>query len=377
MSKRKIVILVSSLVNEGPVNVIYNTLVNLNYSLIDVTLLTLIAERKNSRLEDFEKLPINIVKINPLNDLNPLQLFNALNKAINALEPDFLHAHCPRSLFLMHFLSKRWLKGYTIHIYPGLQQKVLYGNLLGSIVIKLSKYFIKKLDVPVACADNVRDEFQLNDGISVKSVPNGSKDIFSKLNFTPDSVDKNRLRQELGLKLDKKYFLFIGRFSEEKNPLFLVEAMNRLNNPNIGLIMLGEGPLWEKCKEMINSDILLTGFIKDIYRYIFAADYYVSTSSTEGLANTLLETMSAGLPFLVSDIPPHMEVIRKTDECMGFSFKDLNPNSFEEKLNSLLNSNYIELSKSVRKCFLEHYTDVIMAKKYQDLYLSVENKTRI
>ena len=61
--------------------------------------------------------------------------------------------------------------------------------------------------------------------------------------------------------------------------------------------MLGEGPLWEDLKEG-DDRILLPGFKTNVYDYLIASDYYISASDVEGLANTLLESMTVGITYV-------------------------------------------------------------------------------
>ena len=44
-------------------------------------------------------------------------------------------------------------------------------------------------------------------------------------------------------------FYFYRRFSGEKNPELLIRAFKQIGAKQVGLIMLGEGPLWEDLKK--------------------------------------------------------------------------------------------------------------------------------
>jgi glycosyltransferase involved in cell wall biosynthesis len=335
----------------------------------DMSLITFVPEKSKSRLQEFKELPLRIIQLEPNKFLNPYLLFQKFKQAVEVEKPDILHSHCPRSLFLMGMLSTKSKKSYTIQVYPGLQQKVLYGNIMGTVVIQLSKYFIKRIDLPIACAENVSDDLLKIDHIEVKAIPNCGS-------FPPTYIsteEKLDLRKKLGLDKDTTYFIFIGRLSKEKNPEFLVRTLKKLNLKKTSLIMLGEGPLKESLEAIGYPGLVLPGFVKNVNEYVKAADYYVSPSMIEGLANTLLETMAMGLPFLLSDIPPHFEVYNKTDEKMGMIFKNSDEADFEDKLKELLTYPREKASEAVRKCFTENYTAEKMSADYQQSYQDLTN----
>lgn len=61
----------------------------------------------------------------------------------------------------------------------------------------------------------------------------------------------------------------------------------------------------------------------------------MSASILEGLPLTLLEAMSYGIPALVSDIPPHTEMIDNNEQC-GFLFKHNSPEDAVSRLSYVL-----------------------------------------
>ena len=78
--KIKICFLVSSLANEGPVNVLYNIVRYMDPQTYDMAVLTLIPEKKSSRLNDFEKLPLRIIPIEGRGLFKPLNLYQKFKK---------------------------------------------------------------------------------------------------------------------------------------------------------------------------------------------------------------------------------------------------------------------------------------------------------
>ena len=367
MRKIHICYLISSLCNEGPVNVMYNIIRYIDFQKFKVSIITFIPEKDTSRFKDFEQLPINIYQLEKSTKLSPWKLFSLLKEKLNEINPDELHAHCPRSLYLMCFLPKRYKRIYTIHIYPGLQQHMLYGKFKGNCVIFLNNYFTRKCDLPIGCSESVGFQYKEEKGWNIKCIPNGT----SLPKWEHDIKEKNRLRSEFGLKSNIKYFIFIGRFSKEKNPDILIECFNNIKRDDIGLIMLGQGPMWKSLKEKAGDNIIMPGFTTRVYDYLKAADYYISASDVEGLANTILESISIGLPMLLSDIPSHREVLNNiAKERIGYVM-NASKSDIEEKVNLILKLNPTETCNILQQLYCNKYTAEVMSKAYQEAYMNL------
>ena len=135
--------------------------------------------------------------------------------------------------------------------------------------------------------------------------------------------------------------------------------------------MLGEGPLWEDLKKEGEDRILLPGFKTNVYDYLIASDYYISASDVEGLANTLLESMTVGLPMLLSDIPSHQEVLSKMSVTTGYIFNNKDSNSLFDKIEKVLLLDRTEVAREVQDIFQKHYTAKKMSLSYQNAYTSL------
>jgi glycosyltransferase involved in cell wall biosynthesis len=370
MSQIKLTYVVSSLANEGPVNVMYNIIKFIDFEKFDVAVVCLIPEKENSRIKDFQDLPIKIVQIAPLSSLSSLKLFSALKTVVKKINPSQVHAHCPRSLFLISFLPKFYKKIYTAHIYPGIQQKALYGDIKGQLVIKLSNYLMLKTDLPIACSTSVSHQFEDINGWEIKAINNGcSMPIWNE-----NKVEKEKIRIDLGLKEGVKYFIFIGRFSREKKPDLIFNAFKQLNNSNIGLIMLGDGPMYNELKAGETPFIKVEGFKTNVYEYLIASDFYISASETEGLANTLLESMTVGLPMVLSDIPSHREVIKSSSEKLGLLFDNSDVKYLTESILEIVSIANNKIGDDIKKSFLLNYTAQKMSLAYQKEYEILNNR---
>ena len=364
MEKIKICYVISSLANQGPPNVLYNIIKYMDFSRFEVSIITMINEPESTRIDDFRKLPINIVQMSPDKAQNPLSMFLTLRKMVRSLDPDILHTHCPRSMFMVPLLSKRYIKAETVHIYPGLQQKVMYGNLAGSVVIALSHFFTRRMDYPIACSESVAESYLREKHLTMQAIPNGC----SMPVWHYNEAEKSRLRQEFGMQDGIRYFIFIGRFSHEKHPELIVKAFKRLAGTGVGVVMLGDGPMYDELRSHAGGNILMPGFTTRVYDYLKASDYYISASDVEGLANTLLESMSVGLPGVLSDIPSHREVIAKTSDVLGYAYDNSSVDNLINAINEIIKLDLPSTRESIQRLYEDRYTAYHMSRQYQDAY---------
>lgn len=368
----KVCYVISSLSNQGPPNVLYNIIKYIDFSRFDIYIITMVPEQHESRLSDFKALPIKIVQMSPNKIQNPLSMYLTLRRTVKSIDPDILHTHCPRSMFLVPLLPMKYKKMETVHIYPGEQQKVMYGRIKGQLVIWLSNFFTKRMDEPIACSESVAKSYWDKQHFKMKAIPNGC----SLPVWQGNVVQKADLRKRLGLEENVRYFIFIGRFSYEKHPEMIIKAFEKLNNPKLGIILLGNGDLYEELKEHESDRIILPGFKRNVYDYLIACDYYISASDVEGLPNTLLESMSVGLPSVLSNIEPHNEVLHKTSRIIGYSFDNSNMDSLEAAIKKVLKLDTKSTAQTIHELFEKYYTAKHMSEQYQREYEKIMNQSK-
>jgi glycosyltransferase involved in cell wall biosynthesis len=112
------------------------------------------------------------------------------------------------------------------------------------------------------------------------------------------------------------YVLFVGRMVPEKAPDLLIRAFRSVNTDR-RLVLAGGSShtddFLHSLQRLAASDrrVQMTGYVygpvlEELYTN---ASAFVLPSSLEGLPLTLLEAASYGTPIVLSDIPPHLEVV--------------------------------------------------------------------
>jgi len=122
------------------------------------------------------------------------------------------------------------------------------------------------------------------------------------------------------------YFMFVGRLVPEKAAESLIKAYKNLQTDKKLLIVgdsAGTDTYVKYLKDIAAGDerVVFTSYmygedLKELYSNAYS---YVSASKLEGLPLTVLEAMSYSLPVVLSNIPPHVEVLEQGYD-VGISF---------------------------------------------------------
>lgn len=118
-----------------------------------------------------------------------------------------------------------------------------------------------------------------------------------------DENNKKNIRNELGIKSNKKIVLGVGRFLPLKRFEDLINAV-KMCKTECSLFLLG-GQATKEYLSLVeeNDDIHFVDFVmpKDVVKYYQAADLFVLPSETDVWGLVLNEAMSQGLPVIASD----------------------------------------------------------------------------
>jgi len=110
-------------------------------------------------------------------------------------------------------------------------------------------------------------------------------------------------------KIPEKNFIYIGRFSDEKNLVFLLNTYYKFkkeSKKHWGLILIGDGPQKKDIEKLINrksiKNVFMPGFKQkeELPKYLAVSDVFVLPSVSEGWGLVVNEAMAAGLPILIS-----------------------------------------------------------------------------
>lgn len=198
----------------------------------------------------------------------------------------------------------------------------------------------------------------INNGIDVSS-------------FTFNKEVRKSKRKELGL--EECYVVGnIGRFTSQKNQLFLLDILKQLvmKKEDVVLLLIGTGKLKDEIKKKakmldIQSHVIILENRKDVNELLMAMDVFVFPSRYEGLGIVAIESQSSGLPTVISkNLPKELQVSDYIIE------EDLSasPDKWSETILSFKNHNREDIDLTKLK---KNFEIKKIATNLQEYYLGI------
>lgn len=167
----------------------------------------------------------------------------------------------------------------------------------------------------------------------------------------PNAVDAHRfgpreprVRQQLESLFPKKPRWLVGaagRLSPEKGFDVLIDAASLVvkQNPNVGFVIFGDGPLREElaaraARQNLGECFVMPGFHGDLDRFLPCLDAVVLPSFTEGMPNIVLEALAARVPVIATDVGGTPELVE--DGVTGRLVAPGDRTMLAERINGLL-----------------------------------------
>ncbi|MGD2107895.1 MAG: glycosyltransferase [Phycisphaerae bacterium] len=132
-----------------------------------------------------------------------------------------------------------------------------------------------------------------------------------------DPADAARTRQNLGLSPDSFVIGTVGSLTPVKRQDLLIDAFAAATRelPRAHLLLVGDGPLRAKLDEHarkagVPERVRFTGWRDDVPALLNGMDAFVCCSASEGMSNSVLEALAAGLPIIATDVGDNPVLVR-------------------------------------------------------------------
>jgi glycosyltransferase involved in cell wall biosynthesis len=248
-----------------------------------------------------------------------------ISASLSAFQPDIIHIMTEFNMGIagLNYGKKHGIptiSNYTTNF--GQYTDYYRMNFLKQPIWNYLKWFHTQNDITL-CPSNAAQKLLFNHGINNTKIFSRGIDFKS---FHP-MYRNERLRNELGI-TDKVTFLYVGRVSYEKDLDVLSRSYHSIRQKykgQVAMVITGDGPYLDKCKQMFPKDTIFTGFKKgkDLSEIYASCDIFVCPSSTETFGNVILEAMASGIPVIGADAGGVGEIIMQGETGVKFSERNV------------------------------------------------------
>ncbi len=191
-----------------------------------------------------------------------------------------------------------------------------------------------------------------------------------KMAIIENGINIEKYKENKKIKFLDKYVIgFVGRLSEQKNPLFLIEIAKELlkKEKNFLFYIVGDGELKEKfikkiCENKLENYFFLRGWSEKVEEDIRNFDVALMVSKWEGFGLVVCEYMATLKPVIAVNVGGVKNIIE--NNINGIMINEYSDKKFAEKILEIKNDNSLK-EKLVEKA----YKDV--KEKY-----SIENEVK-
>lgn len=259
-----------------------------------------------------------------------------LRQQLRVIQPDvIIYVDSLLYLFFRPFVSKK----YKQIVWEHFNYTVTFGTRLRTLSRKLAARFADAcVLLTKADAELWKKNCRCRAKIAVISNP-VRKDVLNDLrNLTPFNKRK-------------KYVLFVGRLSYEKNIPELIDIWSEIERdfPDWKLKIVGDGSERKIIEDQVNhyglKNVELIGRVFDVSPFYAESQILVMTSFFEGLPLTLIEGLFFGLPEISYNCPVGpAEIIQNGSN--GYLIQPMNKRSFINQLKNLIIDNSLRKQMS-------------------------------
>jgi len=229
--------------------------------------------------------------------------------------------------------------GEVCYAYSFLKCRAHIGSLFRSLnvdlQIKVQGYAWKHVDAVIVVSNFIK-QIVISSFRNVKNffvIPNG----VDVNRFKP--LDRFKARQALGIPVDKRVILFVGRLVKEKGLTILLKAMPLVLKkfPNTICVVCGSGRdesyFKSQCHDLgIETRVIFKGYVADIvYAYSSADCVVVPSIWPEPFGLVALEAMACARPVVASDVGGIPEIVNEKTGIL------VRPNDEQSVANAIIN----------------------------------------
>jgi len=196
------------------------------------------------------------------------------------------------------------------------------------------------------------------------------------IEVVPNGVDINKFKSQISnLKNTEEKILITTSRLVKKNAIGdVIEALQYLPE-NVKFWILGDGPEKKNyallvTRYSLQNRVKFLGFIEhsEMMKYFEKADIFIRPSLSEGMGNSFLEAMAAGIPVIAAPVGGIPDFLR--DGETGLFCEVRNPKSIAEKVKLYLENDGLreKIIKNAREMVIKNYDWNLIAPKMKNIF---------
>ncbi|MDQ3518947.1 MAG: glycosyltransferase family 4 protein [Gemmatimonadota bacterium] len=256
-------------------------------------------------------------------------------------------------------------------------QRAKWQGAGAAVLRRAERSIVRHIDDVTVVSRDLQAYFRTTYGKETVYIPNGVHQTGSETRFDPTVLARFDLARG-------QYVVYVGRLVPEKRVHDLVRAFRRVKSDH-RLVLVGEGGYTDEYVtelRMIAADdprVIFTGRQEGatLAAVFSAAAAFVTPSELEGLPCALLECMEYGVPAIVSEIPPHRELLGSISGYDLF-FPVTDVDAIADRLRRVLdNPAHVEaVAKRAQAFVRREYSWSAIADRTEELFRSVLARRR-
>ena len=275
-------------------------------------------------------------EVSPYRDI---RAFLSLYKLFKEEDFTIIHTHSSKAGLLARLAAVLNKTPIVIHTIHGFAFNDFMNGLKKNFFIYLEKLLAKWTDVLITVSNlNKKKIIDLN-----IAHENKIKNIYSGIDLSLFTNKRNdEFRKELNLENDHLLLGSVGRLSNQKDPITMIEAFGIISKPfpNAHLALVGDGELKGKILEKIDQlkldgKVHLTGNKNNPWSVYHSMDLFIMSSIYEGLGRSITEALSCGVPVVCTDVEGVPEIVR--DNITGILVRPKDSNKLADAIIRTLN----------------------------------------
>jgi len=380
-------------VDGGAVETLIDNLISENEkkNFLDIDVYSIYSEKAEKKSKVYANTNYNYIKTNKFIQLLDSSIYAVIGKIFKKYTMSY--RYIVQRIVYSWKIRKYINENYDVVLFEASQflSIALLGNIVDrktSIIFhahnQLKKgFFLEKM---LRKSDGILSVSNFIQNYLIRSYPTIENEKFFTLRnqvdttvFQPNKNEKAiiQLKKQYGIKDNDTILVFLGRISREKGVIEVCEALEKLNNPNVKLMIIGAAFFNSNIKDQykleirdrfkkLEDSIIFTGYVDHelVPQYLKLADIAVCPALwDEPAALTNMEILSCGIPLITTNGGGTPEYVDEKSTVLLNRDDNLVNNIVSEINKMMMNESYYN---SLKRGAMGFYKTVSIDRYYQD-----------